>query len=89
MELVLNTSVLLCGNYVLTFGTLIYIYVCLCRLYKGLVPLWGRQIPCKGKHFHIFMLLFVTILVICFVFYLLTERKFSFVGLWTLMFLIT
>jgi hypothetical protein len=28
-------------------SSLFWHYVDICRLYKGIVPLWGRQIPCK------------------------------------------
>lgn len=26
-----------------------------CSLYKGLVPLWGRQIPCKLAYLHFYL----------------------------------
>lgn len=36
-----------------------------CRLYKGLVPLWGRQIPCKFEALQRLVLLLDALLHSC------------------------
>lgn len=72
----------LCYVYGITrFWNCSFIIVWFCSLYKGLVPLWGRQIPCKLKHFHCFMLLVLFWFILSISSGM--QESFGFIGLWT------